>query len=1029
MKIFLGIGASSIAISLFLFFSFFSSAQITTQTFSYTGSVQSFTVPSCVFNLTLNVSGARGGSNAGGVFGGLGGSASGVLSVIPGDVVYIYVGSSNGYNGGGLAGFSTCTSAIGGCGGGATDLRLNGNALSSRVIVGGGGGGAGGTRIALCGRGNGGGGGGGYYGGGGGAAWPGAAGWTMCTGGTQTSGGIAGTSSYTSTSTGSAGVVGIGGNGGCEFSTNQAGTNAGLTGGTGGGLNGSPGQYGGGIGGGSETTGSYTGMSGAGGSSYTGALTNAATIAGNNSGDGFATILYAASPATISSGVSMCVGSSINLIASGQVSYTWSTGSSASSVVVTPSVTTSYTVAGANLLGCSSTTVFNVVVDGTGPVIGITNSSNSVCPGNTVALTAFGATSFTWTGGIQNGVPFPLLASSVYTVSGSNACGTATATTSVFTSPAPSITITASTPSVCSGNTVMLTASGANSYAWTGNITNGSVFTPVATAAYTVTGTSPLNCLGIAITTITVFNSPSAQPSASQSTICVGSSAVLTGNSASNYTWAPGNLNTPSISVNPSVTTIYTVTQSNTNCTEIKTISVVVNPALSIAAIASNTTICASQVVTLTAAGALTYSWTPGNLSSPNVVVSPTSSTIYTINASDGICSGSITLALNVNPNPTISISANPPTICPGDVSTLTISGALSYTWVPANLSGTNTTVSPTISSLYSVTGENSFGCKSGNSQVIIVNPTPSLTASTTKPLICSGAPSTLIASGATTYSWSTGTLNSTVVVNPLTTTIYTVTGYSALFNCHASKTITVSVFTPSFSVSGNTTVCKGGSVILSAGGANSYTWNGNHIFQNFTASPTVATMYVVSATSNSFSTYCTSSASVFVSIAPDPTVTASANKSTVCKGEKAILTGSGASTYIWLGLSSGTSIQVTPSGSQAVYSVTGTDSSGCSSTATVLVKVSICSGIEKTEPQHSGISIYPNPNSGKFTIRSDSEINLKIFDGLGRVVKEIHLNASTAFEVTISDLSEAVYYIAGDEDGYQFRSKLIVVH
>src|ERR1043165_9952209 len=103
----------------------------TTLTYTLTGSVQTFTVPNCVTSLSLNASGARGGSNAGGLLGGLGGSAFGVLTVTPGDVLYIYVGGSNGYNGGAATGTSGCSSALGGIGGGASDVRLNGTALAN----------------------------------------------------------------------------------------------------------------------------------------------------------------------------------------------------------------------------------------------------------------------------------------------------------------------------------------------------------------------------------------------------------------------------------------------------------------------------------------------------------------------------------------------------------------------------------------------------------------------------------------------------------------------------------------------------------------------------------------------------------------------------------------------------------------------------------------------------------------------------------------------------------------------------------
>ena len=72
----------------------------TVQTFSYTGSVQAWSVPPCVTQITITVAGAQGGQGAGNEDffnewtdqGGLGGSASGTLNVSPGQNLFIYVG-------------------------------------------------------------------------------------------------------------------------------------------------------------------------------------------------------------------------------------------------------------------------------------------------------------------------------------------------------------------------------------------------------------------------------------------------------------------------------------------------------------------------------------------------------------------------------------------------------------------------------------------------------------------------------------------------------------------------------------------------------------------------------------------------------------------------------------------------------------------------------------------------------------------------------------------------------------------------
>src|SRR5690349_9400928 len=82
----------------------------TTLTYSYTGSMQSFVVPSCVTALTLDVQGSQGGTNSNSnTVGGRGGSAAGVLAVNPGDVLNIFLGRINGYNGGGPPGGSIST--------------------------------------------------------------------------------------------------------------------------------------------------------------------------------------------------------------------------------------------------------------------------------------------------------------------------------------------------------------------------------------------------------------------------------------------------------------------------------------------------------------------------------------------------------------------------------------------------------------------------------------------------------------------------------------------------------------------------------------------------------------------------------------------------------------------------------------------------------------------------------------------------------------------------------------------------------
>ncbi|MBL1179467.1 MAG: HYR domain-containing protein [Bacteroidetes bacterium] len=240
------------------------------QTFNYTGNVQTFTVPNGVTSITIEVWGAEGGTNTNDsincIIGGKGGYAKGDLTVTPGQILEIYVGgrgySGNvgGWNGAGIACPQTTTCSKGG---GATDVRQGGSTLNHRVIVAGGGGGAEWSGCSGTG-----GNGGGLIGNDG--AHP-ITGPRDGKGGTQVAGGAAGLGGYNGTS----GVFGVGGN---------AGTHPAGHAGSGGG-----GWYGGG--------GSAEDGHAGGGSSYIGGVTNASTTQGLKSGHGQAIISWTGGPA------------------------------------------------------------------------------------------------------------------------------------------------------------------------------------------------------------------------------------------------------------------------------------------------------------------------------------------------------------------------------------------------------------------------------------------------------------------------------------------------------------------------------------------------------------------------------------------------------------------------------------------------------------------------------------------------------------------------------------------------------------
>lgn len=242
-----------------------------TVTFTYSGAEQQWVVPTGVTEVTIDAYGAQGG----GVAGGAGGRAQGVLAVTPGETLRVYVGGAGGY--------SSTVSSGGSGGGGASDVRQGGSGLANRRIVAAGGGGMG----YASGTGNvAGGAGGGTAGANGTKTGSSAVVQFYGAGGTQSSGGSGGGGSAQS------GSLGVGGNGGSA--TPYGG---GFNGGGGGGATaayvtaGGGGGYYGGGGSAALSDGSTAGSAG-GGSGYTGGVTSGSMQAGVRSGDGEVSITY-----------------------------------------------------------------------------------------------------------------------------------------------------------------------------------------------------------------------------------------------------------------------------------------------------------------------------------------------------------------------------------------------------------------------------------------------------------------------------------------------------------------------------------------------------------------------------------------------------------------------------------------------------------------------------------------------------------------------------------------------------------------
>lgn len=141
---------------------------------------------------------------------------------------------------------------------------------------------------------------------------------------------------------------------------------------------------------------------------------------------------------------------------------------------------------------------------------------------------------------------------------------------------------------------------------------------------------------------------------------------------------------------------------------------------------------------------------------------------------------------------PTLTLSASQTTICNGSSTNLTASGAITYTW-STNATTSSISVTPSVTSSYSVVGENAPGCSDVKTVTITVNPSPSLSVSP-NPTVCPGITATLSASGATNYTWTPGSFTTTAIsVTPGISTVYNVVGTNSL-GCATNSNVTVFV-------------------------------------------------------------------------------------------------------------------------------------------------------------------------------------------------------------------------------------------
>jgi hypothetical protein len=750
------------------------------------------------------------------------------------------------------------------------------------------------------------------------------------------------------------------------------------------------------------------------------------------------------------SAVSICPGDSVYVMVTGAAvsNFSWSNGSTNPVQYFKPTSTSIYTVFAVSACNTIITKTIQVIVKPILPIQLTVNSPTSTCNGSSFIVTASGATSYTYIGAStsinNNGIGSVMLnsGSSSFTVLANNSanCSSTSSVISINVLPSPTVVVTpTNAASICLGQTVTFTASGANTYSLGttfGPMTPiGSVFTvsPQGTTYYMLNSFGSNGCNSIRTFTVRVESPQLNGFTASQNTVCLSpvpsiTLAAINLSSGTTYTWN-GSINASSIVVSPQVTTSYTLELNSVICgyfTTVKTITVFPSLGPTITAVASASQLCVGQTLTVTATGANSYSYSNFGPSTSTMISIPfnfPNNGTVTVKGFDsfGCPSPLIVLPVNVVAKPVLN-SAPLQIICPGNSATISVTGASTYSWS----SGQTTSVivvSPTLSpTSYSAYGFSSNGaCSALVIRLVYLYPSPTLTIAATSS-VCPGQQALLNVTGSfVSHTWSPiGVVNvNPVIVSPVLPTTYSVE-VSDFNGCKTNSSIAIGIYSPpviSLNIA-NAAMCASNSTIVTVnpsppGGIitptsyASYIYGiGTHTLDYFYKDPV---------------TTCTNATSSNFTIFPDPCVQVFSIPETLCTGETAFISTippGGILTGLFL---TGTTF-IPPSAGSYSFNYVYTDINGCWGNACTEAIVDICTGIQKLS--ENSIQVYPNPFQTHLLISNSGNKLLfyKLLDVNGKVL--VTGNLVQFNEIRLEYLSAGFYIlqVTGSSENYNYK-------
>lgn len=626
---------------------------------------------------------------------------------------------------------------------------------------------------------------------------------------------------------------------------------------------------------------------------------------------------------TISGPTSFCQNANTTLAASpGFVSYNWSTGVTTSTL--TTNIGGTFTVTVTDNLGCTDTESIAVTVQAL-PQPQITGPA-AICDGSSSSLTlSQNFSTYVWNNGASSAsITVNTPGNFTVTVTDANGCtGIASTVLTILQNPIATIVEEAF---ACDGQITLTASAGFTTYLWEGpnGFSNNTQQPAVSqSGTYIVTVTDTNGCTNSAVqNTIIPVQTPVSLSGPTQ--FCIGGSVDLVASPGLvDYTWSDGSI-TPALTV--SIPGTYTVTATDAlGCSSTAVLNVGNFPQPA-PVITGPLTVCPGNTATLGISGNFAaFNWST-NESTSSITIQPPFTATVTVtdtNGCTGTASASVMVSNQISPN-IIPL----PYACDGQITLDAGTGFSNYNW--SNAANTPQ-ISVTQSGTYTVTVSDGGSCSGTASVQVTVPGLPALTVNGISQ-ICAGQSAELSASsGFVSYSWSNGQSGPAITTDQTNT--YTVTA-TDVNGCTASASFVLGLApSPAPIVEGNTTVCLGNSSVFSVlGNFDTYNWSNGAS----TAFITVSNPgnYVVTVTA---ANGCSGTAAIDLNLSPspEPSITGA---TLLCAGSSTTLNAdAGFSVYAWSNGSNLPSISIQTGG---IYTVTVSNSNGCTGTSTTQVLV-----------------------------------------------------------------------------------------